>query len=315
MIEGWDGFVVDYQVLHRKGSQRWGIEVKCPYCLNDPSYRMGLKTNGRSYGCIVDKSHGGGNPAKLIAAILNCSAEQARQIAIKYFRWVSEKSTNTKESSESKISPILEDPEFFKFKDWDIPILVNSQRPFVDYLVSRDMDINYVGNRYDLRWTISGRCANRVIVPIKYKRQWYSWTARSILKGGLRYLSGSTNPPGEFLFDFDNLTGGRMLVVCEGWADAHAVNACFLPGIQGTCLFGKRISDNQITGLLQLSDFYDKILVLLDRDAFSDSLSIKSKLDFYFNNVEVTLTPGKDPSDLPRQTLKDILNTSIGAKI
>lgn len=106
-----------------------------------------------------------------------------------------------------------------------------------------------------------------------------------------------------------------MLVVCEGWADAHAVNACFLPGIQGTCLFGKRISDNQITGLLQLSDFYDKILVLLDRDAFSDSLSIKSKLDFYFNNVEVTLTPGKDPSDLPRQTLKDILNTSIGAKI
>ena len=61
---------------------RGNVACRCPWCGgNDPSEHMSINLEGKGFRCWRQPLHSGKNPAKLIQALLNCSWDQANQIA------------------------------------------------------------------------------------------------------------------------------------------------------------------------------------------------------------------------------------------
>ena len=58
------------------------LGLRCPWCGgNDPSEHLSVNLEGKGFRCWRQPLHSGKNPAKLIQALLNCSWDQANQIA------------------------------------------------------------------------------------------------------------------------------------------------------------------------------------------------------------------------------------------
>ncbi len=298
MRNGWSGIVEDFRLSHRRGSAGQNIEVNCPMCFDDPSYHLGLMTNSARFGCWRDPTHKGGGYSsvkRLLSLLLKVSLDKAAAIADSYFtmdEWLH--AGGGSEAPTQSANLFVPKPK--EFNPFDFSSL--EEGLFIQYLQERDYDAKYIINRYNLHWCLYGEYAKRIIVPVTRRNNWISWTARSIDPGEkTRYRAAGARDnvpePNEYLGDYENLSGGKLLAVCEGFFDAARIASVMIPGVQATWLFGQRITNRQVSALIELAPFYKRIVIAFDPKAARSAIGITENLSYYTSNCGFMPSNGK----------------------
>lgn len=309
---GWEQFTKAYNIASRRGSGGENIEVHCPWCgAYDKSKHLGLHLDSTKFGCWKGKAaHSGRNPSRLIQKLLNVSEEEALSISLNYFDISDYDFTQDKgRNCLLQTIQIPQLPNSFKnfsttaeeYKKLSQPE-INYQANLGIYLKNRGFDPKYLASRYNLFWDLTGDYFGRVVIPITWNRQILSWVGRAASEEQFpRYKAckESVYAPNMFLFDSDNLSGGRALVVCEGVFDAMKVTSCLISGVHGTCLFGNGISEQQVALLASWSEIYDQIFICLDKNETMAALKIQNSLNWYVPNIQIIFPGQKDFGETP----------------
>lgn len=312
-----------------KGSSvaRGNVAIHCPFCGDaDQSFHLGISLVGKGWGCWRSTAHRGRRPHRLIQALTGCSYMEAAAIA----------GDADVMGSASDFDAMLTDLKGARggvaakgglsYPKEIRPLLDRGMgRMFIDYLHGRlysYRDAAELSELYDLRYCIGGPFSHRLIVPVKMPQGLVNWTGRAIsTTAGLRYRTLSTDPAKaeadnipqailsieRTLWNMDQLVRdmkSHTLVVVEGPFDALRVDYLGYPeGIRGTCLFGKNLSAEQVELLDILSDYFERKIVLLDRDASLDQMSMQSRLDYLGFEFRVVPAGIKDPALFQRDDL------------
>ena len=303
---------------------RGNINVKCPFCSDDPSEHMGVSLDPPYvYGCWRNSDHRGKNIAFLFSHLFNISYSRAKELVgdnarIDLDNFFDDISNifNVQENTMEVGEVIL--PEGFRHL-YDYRNSV-SAKPYINYLKNRGFpEVEDMAVMYDLGYAISGEYAHRIILPIYNEdMELLSWTGRSIQENPhLRYKSASYKK-GEgynlkdYVFHPPNIEEtDRVLVVTEGPFDALKVDWISLSqtnsGVRATSIFGASHTESQLADLSLLSNQFDKVVIMLDNDdagqieaqkLFGDLLT-KAKVVNYQG-----LPKGSDPGSL---SIKDTI--------
>lgn len=308
------------------------VGVQCPFCgVADPSEHMAINYQTARWVCRRNnKQHSGNSPVRLVAALLRISIPQAMEIV-------------------GDDAPLREPDDVFgqqvrglmagpaakrqEFKPHRFPAefkpLVNKGmgRMFYSYLLGRgytEPQLDQFIARFGIRYAATGRYGYRVIVPVWTKQGLMSWTGRSIsARAEIRYLSLSAEdwfpdpappliPIKDLLLNQQDLDEGGELLICgEGPFDGARLDLYgYGQGIRGTCMFGKTLSDEQVTTLLQLSPRYKRRVLMLDRDAAMDSFGLWTRLERGGWKMH-RLSGGKDPGAMAEKEIRSLFSHLI----
>jgi len=292
--------------------------INCPFCKDDDGYHLGILKGKTNYyfTCWRNHSHSGTLPA-LLSYLLNISLLEARDLLDEN---IFLEDTNLLDKIEKmcytkSIDNIEEHkgvdsldflPTFRRFSDSDI-----SAAPCYNYLLQRGFDVKDLANTYELRYSISNDgWNNRIIIPFFLNGKLVTWIGRSIDPlSTLRYKNlhkeESVIHPKACLFDYDSIAAphfaalqkGPILYITEGVFDAMKLyqyansNRIFTTAIMTTS-----ISNEQIAFLYNIAHFYEKILILLDKGAESQAISLADKLSF-LPNIGLRFLPDGYPDD------------------
>lgn len=305
---GWSQLVQDRGIPYQKGSGA-NIEIHCPLCgPEDRSMHMGLHLESSRWSCWRNDQHRGINPVRLIEALLTVTREQAAVLSRSYFgRGI----VPVKSSPDTPVRS-LEGPraEFHRFTGGQL-----HERQFGAYLAHRGYDLNFITQRYDLRWAITGEYRYRVIIPIIADGRWRTYTARTIGDTTPRYLTCKESEAGcrptDFLFDQDNLLGGELLEIVEGAFDAMKVKQCLIPGVDSTALSGKVLSNEQLSLIARKALQYRLVRITLDKAEFATSIGLVNRLSYYAPNVVAGVPPEKDYGSMDVVALKEHIQKGL----
>ena len=293
---------IDHGVNVKKGE----INIRCPYCGDDPSMHLGVDEERLVFSCWRNASHRG-KLHKLIMLLGRCSFATACEILGQNSLWF----------DKGEFDLFMNDPEGFfnptekvkkvlkvnPFKDYSDAI----PDRFVDYMVSRGFFRKHIPKLfedYKMQYCTEGLYKNRIVLPIFMRGEQVTFTSRAIGEG-IRYLSlsedqGAIESIKETLFNFDNMSG-EILFLCEGPLDALKLDFYGKKlGCRATCLFGKNIKANQVLLLDELLENFNKLVILLDNTEFDSSLRIDRLLSFIKKPVVIGHLPEgvSDPGDL-----------------
>jgi hypothetical protein len=290
----WLDLCDDYKIPYKKASKD-NIEVACAFCGPGHSgHKLGLNVVTGEYGCWRNAEYRGRNPIRAVQVLVNCDWEQAKHLTTLYFNWSFDHIPVVHDKADIPEIPVKKPADFLSFGA--VPIL---EKPFINYLKNRNFDPNYVIQRFDLHYCINGKYAHRIVIPLMFGKDWYGWTARTILNtDAKRYITcgdeETTNKITNFLFDEQNLKSGDKLIIAEGPLDAIMINSCLLPGIQATSLFGQQISDKQLLKLVNLKDKFGEMILALDQDAYLSSIKMATQIKNFIPDIKVISPPAKD---------------------
>lgn len=298
-------------ITQGKNVKPGNVNIHCPWCgSNDPSYHLGINLINGYYGCWRDPRHRGKQLHFVLSRVLGISFGEAARLTGQTNQTPDGFANIQSRLTEQNITPTkhpLTLPDNF------LPIIKKGCRlRFWKYLQRRsytNQEITIMLRRYQLKCCLTRDFKYRIIIPIFFKHQLVGWTGRSILNTNLRYLS---HPSGQgfkdYLFDYNRLLkGGRLLIITEGPFDAINVKIRSGLKLQTTCLFGKIASQNQIALLLKLEPLFNRFVILLDSDALSAALHLKSQLAGCKTSIISLPKHVKDPGDLNTQELEDLV--------
>lgn len=314
-----DNNSVDY-VTRGPNTKRGEVSIRCPYCgEDDPSHHLGVSLTAERWGCHRSADHRGRSPARLIAAVLGCTFQQAKNIEKQYSRPDPDNLASALEAL-----GVTETPPIIKKQPLTLPdqfryISLGGTRStsrFWQYIADRGFHGNDPGrvcSRYRLRCAVTGRYKDRIIFPFYHDKELVGWTGRAISnpQNAPRYLSSGPEIK-ETVFNYDSLRwGGRnqILVIAEGPFDAlkldyyghHDGDA----DMRATCIFGTSMTLDQIWILNKLSRNYKHTYVLLDPDAIEASFAAKDWLTQ--RNISVAQVPDgiEDPGAMTPKEVFD----------
>jgi hypothetical protein len=202
--------------------------------------------------------------------------------------------------------------------------------------------------RWKLGWSLEGRLAMRVVIPIRDQQETLlSYQARAVSDNAVRYLTPSNDegadktaifgeqywgrgfafsgedfvavgatdmlagsPHGDVLLDELSRSGAATVYVCEGALNALAVErACF--GCNIAALGGSKFLPGHA---LRLSRF-NRVFVLTDNDPAGDDAAhrLEQILGRRAEVKRIELPKGKDPNDLPEDVLRRLLSSAAAA--
>ena len=126
-----------------------------------------------------------------------------------------------------------------------------------DYILNRGISEEDIRN-YNIMYCYEGKFAGRVIVPTYWQGDLVTFVARDLYNTGApKYLVPEANDNSNFLFNYDNVLGSRV-VVTEGVFDAIAV------GANAVATFGKSLSSRQAS----LLNAFSEVIFYWDVDAY-----------------------------------------------
>lgn len=307
------------------------IYVKCPWCgENDPSYHMGIHIYSGVYGCWRDPRHAGGNPARLLRALLKISAVEAEQIV--------EEGTTADLSNFQKLvdsgfgyfSPQqAENQKKLRAVRLSLPRTAfrltpgsSKSAPFVRSIVERGFsrkDIEVLLNDFELYGCRLGEWKNRIIFPVHYENNLVTWSGRSIYKKARtrRYKALSDKFPDqegnqalrnvkECLLWFDRLMedGGDTCYVLEGPFDALKVDFYgYEHGVRATCIFGLSLSNDQAWMIQRLTSRFKRVRIMMDPAAWATQMGMIQRWSNIGVESAMLNTHDKDPGDLTRDQI------------
>lgn len=303
------------------------INIRCPFCIEDPSHHMGISLENGFWCCWRNqREHGGRAPHRLIAALLGVSYERANTI-VGATGPVGELDDAVRRLGGDSIvkrhklpKPLKMPGEFVTVKDkgpWS---------RFYNYLHKkrgfREQDVDRLVRQYDLRCCISGSYSYRLIVPVYMEPgKLMGWTGRTILPDeSLRYKSLSHKKQTSYplapmnikdtlgFYDQISRDEGDALIVVEGPFDALKVDFYARKyGVRATCVWSVNLQDAQIELLADLRSRYRQLIFVFDREALADSLRATSYLPYLEPIVWPFEYGRKDPGDLARREVRTLV--------
>ena len=269
----WRRFCVEYGIKFAetgKNVKKGNINIRCPFCADDPSHHMGLSLEGKGWACWRGDNHRGRAPQRLIRELLQCDQAQATRIAQKFGAKVQVVPRRKKDNHDNL--PISIPIEFQPFDPEK-----KSHARFHFYLRDRGFDSAFV-LPLGLYVCGKGRFRSRIVFPIidttGIRR---GWTGRSIVKGGsARYLSYM--PHGKYGHGFDKAPGGRELYVVEGIFDELRIRQASVQGIDAVSLLSTSMSEFQMKELLVVMKRYQRTTFMFDHKARASAQRIAREL-------------------------------------
>ena len=153
--------------------------------------------------------------------------------------------------------------------------------------------VKAVGRQFNVGW--------RLFIPVYYRSEAVSWTTRSLVDHGLRYVSAKPSqekyPHKELLYGEDYARSS--VVVCEGPLDVWKIG----PG--AVCTFGTSFSQAQVYRLSK----YPRRYVCFDQEpeARQRAQSLAESLSVFDGETHVLeLETGKDPGSCDESELHQI---------
>lgn len=318
----WIQFLSDRQIHHVTSGSNAGrnqIAIKCCWCgIDDPSEHLSINLQGKGFRCWRQPLHSGKNPAKLIQALLNCSWEQANQIAGNEKTLPSDflgklKAAIQRKQPEAKINNLQLPPEFKQFSN------LPSCQPFNLYLRRRGFspkDIEQT-KAYGIYYASQGLYKGRVIFTVVSEGKLVGWTGRTIWpietvryktltndpeKAADRNETPAPNPITNYLLFVDRLDsihcGASCICLVEGPFDAWRVNILGQSiGVCATCFFTSTASKEQLNLLHEILPRFKRKILLLDKGTFAKSVRVGSDLAAFDIETRM-LTDVKDPAEL-----------------
>lgn len=181
---------------------------------------------------------------------------------------------------------------------------LEEDHPAVKYLCHDRGYSRELLREYDIAYCESSHyksASNRIIIPIVFQGKYRGWQARSIgnPKFGPKYFTAPGLKKSCLIYNFDRASKCPYPVIMEGATDVWRV------GEAGICLFGKTISERQLSLVQQT---WRKAIVLLDPDAEKEAKSLCNKLrSASVLTSMVTLPTGVDPGSSDRNYLFSII--------
>jgi len=311
---------------------RGNVCIKCCWCgHDDPGEHLSINLAGKGFRCWRNPTHSGKNPAKLIQALINCSWEQAQQLAGQEKALPSDflgklKAAFVKPEKATQKQKLKLPVEFKPFSNKP------SALPFWAYLKARGFshDDGLKANDYGIYYASQGNYKGRIVFTVTVDNELVGWTGRTIYKSDqVRYKTLTHDqekanergeipapaPISDYLLFHDRLDAARYgaLVLCEGPFDAWRVNLLGDSiGVCATCFFTSTLSKQQLNRLHSILPRFGRKVLLLDEGTFAKSAKIRA--DLVTLDVEVCRLPIgiKDPGELlSTRVLNEVLNKKI----
>jgi hypothetical protein len=291
---------VDY-VTTGKNVSSGNINIKCPWCTDDPSEHLGIYEETGVYGCWRDPRHSGHDAAYAIAKASGASVDAVRALLVPAPPDnMTAATTKTTPTPADALSPVTFPPMGCS------PILDPGNERFLDYLFHRGLrPPQQVALRFSLYGGRFGPMAHRLVIPVRDSTGIIvAYTGRSLgSSSALRYLSQPRGPIIKrcLLFEDQLIKGGDVLAVTEGPFDAMTVDwHGRWSGIRGTCIFGMIGTARQIRTLARLASSYRKVVVMLDKTAWGNSIKLAEAIPA--SNVQTFfLSRRKDPGEMTEE--------------
>jgi hypothetical protein len=303
----WIGFLesrgIDY-VTSGKNVAANHVNIKCPYCTDDPSEHMGLSLVDGMWACWRNASHRGRDPFILAAVIGHVS--RAELIETYGAALDLKKPPNVSRLfepagyQEHKPVKLQLDPSFRKIDGLD----ANAKR-FLKYLQNRGFDgqAEAVCEYFQLMYAAVGWWNNRVIVPFFDREQrLVGWSGRAILHSGLRY-----DTKGERVLFNDIKDSGEILVIVEGPFDCMKMWAVGFSGIHVVATLGTAPDHLQVARLWKLTRRFRRSFVMFDSDAGGPALALANSIGAQWLPLLDFHDPGEMPIPLAKNFLGELL--------
>ena len=180
------------------------------------------------------------------------------------------------------------------------------------YLLGRGLNKEEI-EKYDIRYSESGRYYGRVLFPIYEEGVLVCFSARSFINWVVpKYLFPHTGETplttSECVWNIDDAEFKLGAIVCEGILDAIAVNRFLIKekwkAFGVVSILSKNLSNGQLKKLLKMNS---QILILLDADAYKDSVKIAKQFHAYGKGVLVASLEKGDPADNSLEELERVV--------
>jgi DNA primase len=267
-----DDYSVDY-----KSNGDW-LLINCPIVgCKCRDYKGGFNVSNSYYNCFRCGWH---SVLEFIQAITGFDWGQVYVIQKEY-------TTGTVKYNHS-------DKNNFKPVKVDLPLFckpIRENKKACEYLEKRGFDIYFLEDNYGVLATNHlSNVPHRIIIPIFFKGQLVSWTARSYLKNidkGKRYFSCAKEkevvPHKSILYNWDNTSD--TIIIVEGPTDVFRI------GTSTVCTFGTQFCDSQISLIKEKKKCY----IAFDREPIAQQKAKKLMNSInMFTEVENILIPYKD---------------------
>lgn len=310
----WESILDDYNipyVTRGPNTKRGEISIRCPWCgEDDPSEHLGINLTTENWGCHRDSTHRGKSSGRLIQRLLGCSLQQAKLILAQY----NAVDPDTLEQAIAALGgapeptktqpPATLPPEFRPIQ------AVGSTRRFWDYLAARGFKYpDKVCDTYGLLACSVGRYKDRIIIPVLAQKRLIGWTSRAIQRttNAPRYLASNSTIK-SVIYNGDAATsGGHLLVITEGPFDALKIDHYGWPHAVAVCTFGTSSTDDQKCSLRELSNKFDKTVVLYDKDAVGPAFELTEWLPKA--TTQPLPTGIKDPGELTQLQVRHLIKS------
>lgn len=297
--------------------KRGNINIKCPFCgAADPSHHMGIFLDTGGYACWRNKTHRGGNPARLLSKLINVSfGEAARILGINTGPDLSEFNETIKrfaagpQEQERKVVKGLTFPRHFRriVNKWPL-------EAYWYYLMDRGFDdVRSLCDEYSLLADLTGDMSSRIILPVIQHGLLVGWSGRAIGRAELRYKDLAEEdcavPIKQTLYNGDEATTGRYLIVVEGQFDvlkADFYGKAF--DFRTVGLYTNSMTDEQLYALMDASDHVEKVFFAMDMEKQMHQVHSSMMLwQSGIRNAAPLRIPGgyKDFGDVPPHKLVD----------
>lgn len=206
-------------------------------------------------------------------------------------------------STDGRVAELLEmlraEKPVASWEEIELPPWEPLSRSALRYLANRDISAEYARKRGIVEWTDQFR----VLVPyFNDAGELIFWTSRrytDLAGSGPKYIAAPGTKPLYTLH-----ANCDRLVLVEGVFDAMAVQRA---GFAAVALHGKSLPNYLQKYFLTIAGRYGIIDVMLDTDAFGSAIGIRNSLLTQRVIGIKPYAPGKDPAEMCREEIEEIL--------
>lgn len=260
--------------LEEKGGRLLGsdsIAMPCPKCGISQHHQshFHVSLSKPVFNCLRCGYHG--NWTKLVADLQRIPYEVAKSM-VEGSVWIP-----SKKKEEEEIIPV------------SLPVRSRWTNEAWNYITSR-IRRETIDN-FGIYYCAIGRYAERVIVPITFKKEVVSFQARTAVGHPVRYLTPSKSPLGKVLFGYDEVFSKKVILV-EGVFDVFNL---WENGFNSMATFGHKISSYQIQALKEKG--INEIILMYDSDSIEIMKNMFVDLERHFDSVSIAPLTEGDPAD------------------
>src|SRR5580765_3143151 len=195
----WQQFLSQRGIPTRDGGKN-EVLIHCPFCgQDDPSQHLSINLRGRGWRCLRNKAHAGRSYARMLAMLIGCSEEHARDVLgerAQSLPSVDEFNTTWRRQLGLE-SQTVERPRHITLPSESRPLLNATGRVANgcwEHLYQRGYDHTeaaWIAKMYRLHYAKQGYWAYRLIIPVYSSAgDLMTWVGRSVAKDAdRRYLN------------------------------------------------------------------------------------------------------------------------------